>query len=346
MNITARGSDARAEFRIRGARRVAADARSGPTMEPPLPLLPVPQARSALRSPPGVLPSGSQPCPAAGTGGPPDTAGNLSTLPAAASAPWPLVSVVVPALNEARNLPHVFAQIPPGIYEVVLVDGLSVDGTVAVARQLRPDVRIVMQTRKGKGNALACGFTAATGDIIAMVDADGSADPGEIPRFVEAVLNGADFAKGSRFLKGGGSSDITRFRSLGNRVLTAFFNVCYGRKYSDLCYGFNVFWRRHVPVLGLDATSVPRPGGGMLWGDGFEVETLIHVRAAKAGLAVAEVPSFEHPRIHGVSNLNAFRDGFRVVRTILTEWRGRRQLRQCVAPTRVRLQQEGEPGEA
>jgi hypothetical protein len=84
----------------------------------------------------------------------------------------------------------------------------------------------------------------------------------------------------------------------------------------------------------------------MLWGDGFEVETLIHVRAAKAGLAVAEVPSFEHPRIHGVSNLNAFRDGFRVVRTILTEWRGRRQLRQCVAPTRVRLQQEGEPGEA
>jgi glycosyltransferase involved in cell wall biosynthesis len=216
---------------------------------------------------------------------------------------------------------------------------------VAVARELRPDVRIVMQTRKGKGNALACGFAAATGDIVAMVDADGSADPGEIPRFVEAVLAGADFAKGSRFVKGGGSSDITRFRSWGNRILTAFFNACYGRNYSDLCYGFNVFWRRHVPVLGLDATSAPGPNGdALLWGDGFEVETLIHVRAAKAGLRVAEVPSFEHARIHGVSNLNAYRDGLRVVRTILQErLRPRRPPQPKVMPARACLQREGEP---
>jgi glycosyltransferase involved in cell wall biosynthesis len=267
------------------------------------------------------------------------------TAPAGATVPWSRVSVVVPALNEARNLPHVFAGIPPGVHEVVLVDGLSVDSTVAVARELRPDVRVVMQTRKGKGNALACGFAAATGDIIAMVDADGSADPGEIPRFVEAVLAGADFAKGSRFVKGGGSSDITRFRSWGNRILTAFFNACYGRNYSDLCYGFNVFWRRHVPVLGLDAASAPGPrSDGLLWGDGFEVETLIHVRAAKAGLRVAEVPSFEHSRIHGVSNLNAYRDGLRVVRTILKERRGpRRPPKPKAMPAHARLQREGEP---
>jgi glycosyltransferase involved in cell wall biosynthesis len=232
----------------------------------------------------------------------------------------PSVSVVIPALNEARNIPHVFARMPLDVHEIVLVDGLSVDDTVAVARQVRPDVRVVAQTRRGKGNALACGFAAATGDIIAMVDADGSADPGEIPRFVNALLRGADFAKGTRFMEGGGSSDITRLRSFGNYALTAFFNICYGRNYSDLCYGFNVFWRRHVPVLGLDATSPLRPdGGGWLWGDGFEIETLIHVRAAKAGLVVTEVPSFEHSRVHGVSNLNAFRDGRRVLRTILTE---------------------------
>src|SRR5207253_1149923 len=98
------------------------------------------------------------------------------------------------------------------------------------------------------------------------------------------------------------------------------FNARYGRSYSDLCYGFNVFWRRHVPVLGLDATSPPPAGGdGRLWGDGFEIETLIHVRVAKAGLVVAEVPSYEHPRIHGVSNLSAFRDGRRVLQTIFTE---------------------------
>lgn len=233
---------------------------------------------------------------------------------------WPRVSVVIPALNEARNLPHVFAQIPPRVHEVILVDGRSVDDTVMIARQLRPDVRVVSQTRAGKGNALACGFAVATGDIIAMVDADGSADPAEIPRFVSALLDGADFAKGTRFAAGGGSSDITRLRRLGNRSLTGLFNVCYGRDYSDLCYGFNVFWRRHAPALGLDATSPPpTDGDGRLWGDGFEVETLIHIRVAKAGLVIAEVPSFEHPRIHGVSNLNAYRDGIRVLRTIVTE---------------------------
>ena len=89
---------------------------------------------------------------------------------------------------------------------MIVVDGHSVDDTVAVGRRLWPDVRMVMQTRLGKGNALACGFAAATGDIIAMVDADGSADPAEIPQFVKALLDGADFAKGSRFAEGGGSA--------------------------------------------------------------------------------------------------------------------------------------------
>jgi len=201
-----------------------------------------------------------------------------------------------------------------------VVDGHSVDDTLAIARRLRPDVRIVMQNRCGKGNALACGFAAATGDIIAMVDADGSADPCEIPRFIEALLGGADFAKGTRFADGGGSEDITRIRRLGNRLFSLFFNICYGASYSDLCYGYNVFWRSHVPALDLDVTSPPpEKFDGRLWGDGFEIETLIHIRIAKAGLTVAEVPSFEHRRIHGASNLSAFGDGIRVLRIILTE---------------------------
>ena len=244
---------------------------------------------------------------------------------------WPRVSVVVPTLNEEKNLPYVFSQLPADVHEVIVVDGHSRDDTIAVARQLRPDVRVVQQTRTGKGNALACGFEAATGEIIAMVDADGSADPSEIPRFVQALLSGADFAKGTRFAAGGGSSDITRLRGLGNRLLGAVVNLSYGTHYSDLCYGFNVFWQKHVPVLGLDITSPPSPrGDGRLWGDGFEIETLIHMRVAEQGLRVTEVPSFEYPRIHGVSNLDAFSDGLRVLTTILIERRrayGRRSAR-------------------
>jgi glycosyltransferase involved in cell wall biosynthesis len=233
--------------------------------------------------------------------------------------PWPKLSVVIPALNEARNLPHVFSRLPTGLHEVIIVDGRSVDDTIAVARRLRPDVRIITQSRSGKGNALACGFAAATGDIIAMVDADGSADPAEIPRFVGTLLGGADFAKGTRFAAGGGSSDITRLRRLGNWVLSSMVNFLCGTQYSDLCYGYNAFWRRHVPVFGLDTESTIPAGGGRLWGDGFEVETLINIRIAQAGLDVIEVPSYEHKRIHGVSNLNAFSDGLRVLRTILVE---------------------------
>jgi glycosyltransferase involved in cell wall biosynthesis len=248
---------------------------------------------------------------------------------------FPSVSVVIPTLNEERNLPHVFERIPEDVHQVVLVDGRSTDATVAVARRLRPDVTVVSQTRKGKGNALACGFEAATGDVIAMVDADGSADPGEIPQFVAALMGGADFAKGTRFQPGGGSADITRLRAYGNHALTGFFNVAYHRRYSDLCYGYNVFWRRHLGVLGLDATSLPPEDGSHLWGDGFEVETLIHVRVAKAGLKVAEVPSFEFKRIHGVSNLNATRDGLRVVWTIFGERARSRRHQDQSAPSAV-----------
>jgi glycosyltransferase involved in cell wall biosynthesis len=216
------------------------------------------------------------------------------------------VSVVIPALNEAENLPHVFPRLPDGLHEVIVVDGSSTDGTIEVARRLRPDVRIVMQDGKGKGNALAAGFAAATGDIFVTLDADGSTDAAEIPRFVSALCNGADFVKGSRFAQGGASSDITFTRRLGNRGLNALVNALYGTSYTDLCYGYNAFWARCLPYMRVDC-------------DGFEVETLINVRIAKGGLVIHEVPSYERDRIHGRSNLHAVRDGSRVLRTIALE---------------------------
>lgn len=146
------------------------------------------------------------------------------------------ISAVVPALNEAPNLEHVLTRMPRCVDEVVLVDGHSIDDTIAVARMLRPDIRVLTQCGVGKGDALACGFAAATGDIIVMLDADGSTDPQEIPQFLDVLLAGADFAKGSRFLAGGGSRDLTWLRTTGNAALCRVVNLLFGTRYTDLCY--------------------------------------------------------------------------------------------------------------
>jgi glycosyltransferase involved in cell wall biosynthesis len=218
----------------------------------------------------------------------------------------PRVSVVIPAMNEAENLPHVFARLPSHIAEIVLVDGNSVDGTVEIARELYPDVRIVGQLGRGKGDALLAGFSAATGDVIVAMDADGSTDPAELSSFVHALTNGADVAKGSRFVEGGGSADITLTRRVGNWVLCRLVNRFFGARYSDLCYGYFAFWADCLPILSVDC-------------DGFEVETLIGIRAAKGRLNVVEVASFERSRIYGASHLRVVRDGTRIMRTILRE---------------------------
>ena len=239
----------------------------------------------------------------------------------------PTVSIVVPALNEAANLRIVLPQLPP-VHEVILVDGRSADDTVEVAREVLPGVRVLTQTRRGKGNALACGFEAATGDIIVMFDADGSADPREIPAFVDALVAGADFAKGTRYsakTAEAGSEDLTRLRDWGNSGLNMIANVLFRTRYSDLCYGYNAFWSRILPQLMLPAAQSPHLGPGRLhWGDGFEIESVLSCRVAAARLRVTEVSSVERRRIHGDSNLRTFSDGFRVLRTLFAERFSRR----------------------
>ena len=224
---------------------------------------------------------------------------------------FPRISVVIPTLNEARNLRHVLPLIPQFVHEIILVDGCSTDDTVAVVQQLGPTlqspIRIIKQAGKGKGHALRMGFAATEGDIILTLDADGSTDPREIPLFVEALLRGNDFAKGSRCILGGGSHDFSLLRRLGNYWLRTFVNLLFRTRFTDLCYGYNAFWRHCLDSIEIDCV-------------GFEVETLMHLRVHKANLRIVEVPSVEYRRIYGKSNLKAFRDGWCVLRTIVKEW--------------------------
>lgn len=218
----------------------------------------------------------------------------------------PKITVLLCTLNEEKNLPHVLPRIPPEVHEVLIVDGHSKDETVRVAKKLVPGARILFQPGKGKGDALRYGIKKATGDIIVMLDADGSMAPEEIPKFVEPLLNGYDFVKGSRFLPGGGTADMSRHRVFGNWVFTTLTNIFHRCRYTDLCYGYNAFWKKAFDKINFK-------------GNGFEVETEINIKIRKAGLKVAEVPSFEAERINGDGKLHSLKDGWRILSTIFRE---------------------------
>lgn len=218
----------------------------------------------------------------------------------------PIVTAVIPTMNEERNIDWVLTRLPDLVDEVVVVDAYSTDATVEVARAARPDAVVVPQIGRGKGAALRTAFAAASGEYVVTLDSDCSMHPAEIVRYVETLDRGYDFVKGSRYLPGGGSNDLTWLRSAGNRALTASVNALFMVPLTDLCYGFFAFRRDRLPELALA-------------GRGFEIETEIVLRAIKARLRIAEVPSLEHRRRHGTSNLRTFRDGSRVLRKIIRE---------------------------
>lgn len=224
----------------------------------------------------------------------------------ATAAPHGTVSVVIPAKNEADNIGWVLQRLPSFVLEVILVDGASTDDTVNVAKSLYPDIRVVQQERPGKGAALRAGFAAARGDFIVMLDADGSMDPTEFATYLDPLDHGYQFVKGSRYMAGGGSKDLTLLRRVGNSGLMLCVNGLFGSRFSDLCYGYSAFRRDCLSALSLQS-------------DGFEIETEMCLRAVKDDLRIAEVPSVELCRRHGESNLRTFRDGQRVLRKLVRE---------------------------
>lgn len=216
------------------------------------------------------------------------------------------VSVIIPTLNEAGNLPYVLNTIPAWVHEVILVDGRSDDDTERIARLLRSDVRVVHELKHGKGAAMRAGFQAATGEYLIALDADGSMDGVEIGAFRDALAAGADYVKGSRFCAGAGSSDITPLRRFGDWAICVLIHLLFGTRYSDATYGYVGIRANRLDSLAIDS-------------DGFEVETLIGIRACRARLKTSEVPCFEAHRIHGASNLSVFHDGLRILGVIVRE---------------------------
>jgi glycosyltransferase involved in cell wall biosynthesis len=220
------------------------------------------------------------------------------------SAPERRITVLIPAKNEEGNIAWVLRHMPPSVDEVILVDGMSRDRTVEIAQAVRPDIVVIVEPPRGKGAAMRAGFAAATGDYVVVMDADGSMDPADVDAYVAALEAGADLVKGSRYMNGGGSTDLTVVRSLGNRFLLVVANVLYRQRFSELCYGFLALRTSRIPDLRLQAT-------------GFEIEAEIVCRSVREGLRVAEIPSQESPRISGASNLHAVRDGLRILKTVL-----------------------------
>jgi glycosyltransferase involved in cell wall biosynthesis len=211
--------------------------------------------------------------------------------------PYPKISVVICTLNEAGNLPYVLPYIPDWVDEVVLVDGHSTDGTVEVAKKLRPDVKVFYQPRKGKGEALKYGVKKARGDIIVTLDGDGTCDSAEMYKFVEAILMGNDFAKGTRF-KGGAPPHMPAHRKMGNKILTLTANLLFGSRYTDICSGYYAFKKDAFQKVNLVS-------------NGFEMEQELFVKIAKMKLKVAEVPHSYKRRLYGTSKTKDLTQGIK-----------------------------------
>lgn len=216
-------------------------------------------------------------------------------------------SIVIPTLNEAKNLSVLLPQLrasPVGRKaELIIVDGHSGDGTARVAK--RHGARVIYDS-VGKGSAIIAGMRAARGDVIIIMDADLSHATEELDELVARIRSGCDVCMGSRFMPGGGSGDITLLRFLGNKFFIALVNLIWGTRYTDLCYGYRSFSRSAARLMRLTST-------------GFGIETEISIKCAKMGLRTIEIPSYEKPRLHGESNLSTFGDGWIVLKTIVSE---------------------------
>ena len=218
------------------------------------------------------------------------------------------ITVIIPTLNEEKTIAQLITELYNASFShVVIIDGNSTDCTAQLASEL--GATVLSQTGKGKGNALKQAFNhKELKDWVIIIDADGSMNPEEITGFLEHLENGVDLVKGSRFLPGAFSEDMTLFRRLGNKFFISLVNLLWDCKYTDLCYGYAAFKKEALVKM------YP-----LLKSKNFEIETEMFIKAKKLGFKIKETPSIELKRKFGKSNLNAFLDGFRILKTIIHE---------------------------
>lgn len=215
----------------------------------------------------------------------------------------PLVSVIIPTLNEAAAIEEVIERTrlacPVGT-EIIIVDNHSSDDTVQ--RALRRGARVERQAKRGKGNAMRLGAARAAGEILVFIDGDATYPPEAIPSLVKPCIEDrSDVVYGSRF-QGGGRPPLPAWRSMGNRLLSMAASRLFG-KTTDLLTGLFAVRRDVFDRLGLTA-------------GGFEIETEIFIKACRSGLRTAEIPvGFSHRK--GESKLCGLRDTWRICRMML-----------------------------
>jgi glycosyltransferase involved in cell wall biosynthesis len=218
-----------------------------------------------------------------------------------------LVSVVIPCLNEAASVERCVELARDALEsnaitgEVVVVDNGSTDGSAELAEQA--GARVVSESRRGYGSAYLAGFEAAEGTYIVMADADLTYDFNDIPRFVQALEDGAELVMGDRMnnIQPGAMPWLHRY--VGNPVLTGVLNLFYRTGVNDAHCGMRALRRDVLPRLDLRTT-------------GMEFASEMVIRASKENLAIGQIPIEYHPR-EGESKLSSFQDGWRHLRFLL-----------------------------
>lgn len=217
----------------------------------------------------------------------------------------PKVSLIVLTRNEKEGLEKIMPRVKKSwVDEILVVDGNSTDGTIEAAKKI--GLKVVQQTKMGRGNAFRVGLENAKGDMLIYFSPDGNEVPEDIPKIINKMKEGHDMVIASRFSKLSKSEDATFVRLLGNKMFTVVINSLYGTKLTDALNGFRAIKTNVMKEI--DTTA-----------EHFDIEIQMSMRCIKNGYKVDEIPTVEPNRIGGVAKLNTFVDGWRCTKFLVKE---------------------------